>query len=304
MSNYNNKLLECKFRGISFPIQDLETQIDHDLVEHKYPDRDGAHIESMGRNPIKVSAKALFYNNISKGTGESWTYGDLFPNTYLRFIDAIKDKSVAELQHPILGTFDAKVISTKTSLEAGRRDGVTVDVSWIETIKFENFNTKEKKFNLNSEAKALDDQLSADKQFIISKGEKVPNNLSFSSFVDSIRAVIDTSILTGQRALSTIDRALYHINNLFASVIRINSVLLANLKSKIEALKSSLISTKQTLNVKFNSTSIFIAPKDTTLSALAAGLKNSIVDIIKLNSNLASKPIIVRGTAIRYYKVA
>src|SRR5574338_1378957 len=115
---YEKYLLECKWKDISFPITNLHTELKKDLVEHKYPDRDGAHVESTGRSPIRTTCQALFYNNVSRGKGETWNFGTLFPTTYLEFIEVCKDRSAGVLQHPILGNMDAKLVSMTTERSA------------------------------------------------------------------------------------------------------------------------------------------------------------------------------------------
>ena len=162
------KLQECKWRETSFPVSEMSTTIGQRLIEHKYPDRDGSHVESLGREPIKVSAKCLFYNNVSRGRTEHWDFGVLFPTVYSQFLEDCKNKSVGVFQHPILGQFDAKCISMKTELTAERRDGVVCDVEWVETIKIETFDTDTvtAATTVISDAVALDDLLNQPDIFI------------------------------------------------------------------------------------------------------------------------------------------
>ncbi len=305
VKTYEKDLLECKWRDVSFPITDLETFIDHDLVEHKYPDREGAHVESMGRNPIKTTGKALFYNNVSKGKGETWKFGVMFPDVYNEFVVAIKDKSTGPLQHPFLGTFDAKVATTRTTLDANRRDGVAVEITWIETIKFETFNENNVTITpAVTAATELDDSLNTASQFPpdISSDLTTPKT-SFLDLIDGVKALIDTATLIGMKALGAIDKVLYHINNLINSINRINSVLLSDLKSKCQALKDSMNALRKDVNQKLGEIRFFIVPRDSTIGEIASALGNNIVDLIKLNPTLAIKPIVPKLTPIKYYKL-
>lgn len=305
-TTYEKYLLECKWKGISFPIVGLTTELKQDLVEHKYPDRDGAHVESTGRAPLMVNAKALFYNNTSKGKGESWKFGILFPTGYLEFLEVCKDRSTGELQHPILGTFDAKLVSMTTELDANRRDGVAVDLEWVETIKVETFDedTISVPTTIISDAQELDDSLSSASKFPpdISSNLTTPKT-SFLDLIDGVKAFIDTATLIGMKALGAIDKVLYHINNLIFSINRINSVLLADLKGKCQALKASMQALRQNVNKKLGEIRFFIVPRDVTIGELASHLGNSIVDLIKLNPTIAAKPIISKLTPVKYYKL-
>ncbi len=302
---YEKDITECSWRGITFPISNVHTQMDQDLVQHKYPDRDGAHVESTGRNPIVVTAKAIFYKGVSRGKGETWAFGQLFPVVFNKFVAACKDRTVGTLNHPIHGKFDAKCVSISYDLTADRRDGVIVDVQWIETIKQELQPEKLAASSASSDAAALDDAL-ASASVIFIKQLPLDKTTSFLDTINSIKAFIDTATLIGLKVLAQINKVLYRVNSLLASIERINSVLLANLKTKANKLKASLHDMRATVSAlsgKLFSTSNHLVVRDTTMGALVALLGNSVSDLIKLNMKVAAKPIIPAGTVIRYHRL-
>lgn len=301
---YEKDLVEIKWKDISFPITDVRTSLKHDLVEHRYPDRDGAHVESTGRAPLHVSAKALFYNNVSPGLGESWKYGTMFPSTYNQFVEVCKDRGVGTLQHPFLGKFDAKLVSMETNLDSARRDGVTVDLEWIETIKIETFeeNVIIEPSKLESNAQSVMDAFNEVPKGIPIDRSILEEKINLLDAIDRIKGFIDSLTLIGMKALGQIDKVMYHLNNLMFSIERVNDVLLANLKSKIQALKSALNATRQVLNKKLGEIRFYIVPKDTTIGSLSAKLGNNIVDLIKLNPVIATQPVVKSLTPVRYYK--
>lgn len=302
---YEKDLTECSWRGIAFPIMNIHTKMDQDLVQHKYPDRDGAHVESTGRNPVVVSAKAIFYKGVSRGPGETWQFGDLFPGIFNKFIAACKDRTVGTLNHPIHGKFDAKCVSVDYDLTGDRRDGVIVDVQWIETIKDELDPAKEAASTASSDAAALDDALASTSTIFIAQ---LPTDrpFSFLDAIDSIKAFIDTATLIGLKAIAQINKVMYHVNNLLNSIDRINSVLLASLKRTAQRLKASLNDMKtkvSAINGYLSEASTYLVPRDTTMGALVVLLSNPVATLIKLNMKVAAKPIIPAGTAIRYNKL-
>lgn len=303
---YEKDLLECKWKSISFPITSLRTDLKQDLVEHRYPDRDGAHVESTGRAPLHVSAKALFYNNISPGTGETWKFGNLFPIAYKQFIEVCKDRGVGTLQHPFLGSFDAKLVSMETELDSSRRDGVIVSLEWVETIKIETFEemVTVEKAAVSTKAQEVVDAFNEVPKGIPIDRSILENKMDLLEAIDKLKAIIDSATLIGMKALGQIDRIMYHLNNLMFSINRVNDVLLANLKGKIEALRATLnaMRSQQQSNLAktLGDMRFYIVPKDTTIGFLAAALNNSVIDLIKLNPQIASQPVIKRLTPIRY----
>lgn len=306
MATYEKYLLECKWKDLSFPITNLHTELKQDVVEHKYPDRDGAHVESTGRSPLKITCQALFYNNISRGKGETWNYGTLFPTSYLEFMEVCKDRSAGVLQHPFLGTFDAKLVSMTTELTADRRDGVTVNLEWVETIKVETFedeNAISAGAAIISDAQEVEDAFADLPDVADAATLKKEKKISFLDAIDSLKAFIDTATLIGLKALAQIDKVLYHINSLINSIERIDTVLFANVKSKLQSLKAALNDTKAYLNKRLGEIRFYIVPRDTTMGQLSAKLNNKIVDLIKLNPVLCTQPTIKALTPVKYYKI-
>lgn len=303
---YEKFLVPCTWRGIEFPIYSVQTKLEQNLVQHKYPDRDGAHVESTGRDPIRVSVKAIFYNGTSRGKGESWAFGDLYPGVFDRFIAACKNRRVGTLQHPIHGEFDAKCVSASYDLTADRRDGVMVDVEWIETIKQVNDPASQDRPDPSTAAAAVDDELSRAPLPFINALPPALKTFSFLDALNSIKAFIDTASLIGQKALAQINHVIYHINNLLFSIDNANTCLLAALKQKVQLLKAAVHQLKsqvQNTSALLFGYSNYLLTRDMTMGQLVSLLSNDVVTLIKLNMKVAAKPIIPAGTTIRYQKL-
>lgn len=297
---YDKSLLQITWRGLNFPITDLQTAFTQSHVSHKFPDRDGAYVESTGRDEIRVTCKALFYNHISRGPLEFWDYGTLFPSQFNRFLDACKDRTVGRLVHPFLGGFDAKVQSFSATLDATNRSGASVDVTWVDTIKPSLEEQVTDASNAAANAQAFDDEMNTIRQQkIIVVPSTTPTD--FVGEIGKIKAFIDSTTLQVQKALAAIDRVTYHVNNVMFSLQRANSVTLSPAIQKAKALRASLIELRQQLNSKVAAVRIYIVPKDTTLGELVQRLGNNQVDLIKLNPSVVKQPVIEARTPIRYF---
>ncbi len=129
------QLLEFSWKGIAFPVANVRFSLHHDIARHLYPDKDGGHMEPTGRAPLQISAQALFYNGIAPGKGETWgKAGTLYPAVYRKFMTACSDRTMGVLQHPEFGAIRCALESCETTLDSGRRDGVSVNASWIESV--------------------------------------------------------------------------------------------------------------------------------------------------------------------------
>lgn len=313
-SKYDSALREFKFRDIAFPVASFSTSLEQELVQHAYPDRDGAHVESMGQKPRIISVKAVFLNSTSKGSNESWQYGDLFPNQFNRFIRACEDSSVGTLQHPLIGDMNVKCQHASYEITGERRDGAYVDVSFIETIKNENIAVAAPGARAQEQAKALYDNLSAPALFKVFQGTDV-SPTSLSDLVDSVTSAIDSVALTGSAALGKINKAIYQVNRISNSVARLNDVkATANFSSKAEALADSLNSLKSNIsgaavplpltqsNAQLVPNATYVVPSTMTLSDVSIILNVQIQTLLKLNRSLAVRPYLKPGDMIKYIR--
>lgn len=129
-------LLELKYAGVAFPCVSFTENSSQDMAVHKYPNLDSARVELTGRNPSTFSCKAIFTNNIYPGEKETWKQGELFPHTFEILLNQLHDSTNYHvLQHPFLGYRNVVPVKWDYSfIGKGPRDGVFLDISWIETI--------------------------------------------------------------------------------------------------------------------------------------------------------------------------
>lgn len=117
---------EASFRGISFPCVGMRFGFSQQHAAHMYPDKDAGYIESTGRNNATYSFTACFRNGI---TGRKIS---LYPGTYREMMVAMADRTAGPLVHPELGTVQVKPVQQDTVWDPMRRDGVDVELSFIE----------------------------------------------------------------------------------------------------------------------------------------------------------------------------
>ena len=129
----SSRMISPSWRGVEFPCGDWEFGFEQDHAEHKFPDRDGALIEATGRAPVTYTFTAFFRNGIdAKATVPTATL-PLYPVQWRKFIVACLDRSTGSLVHPELGPINVKLKSCKTKCSLDKRDGVDVDVTFVES---------------------------------------------------------------------------------------------------------------------------------------------------------------------------
>lgn len=297
---YDNFITEISYKGVSFPITNINTKLEHNLVIHEYPDRDSGHVEATGRKPIVVSATALFYNHIKPGKPETWTAGKLFPSVYRDFITAAQDAKDGTLQHPFWGELNVKCQRADTKMEADARGGVSVEVEWVETISLDLNSDKNSTAQLQAEADDFTNELDT---VALTIPEAQGLKLTIGGLIDAITGVVDSINLFGQRLLGLVDRLLYRLQRLIDALNRLNNTLHVNLKAKAIRLFGTAIKIKQSINAALGSLRKYRVPTDTTLAALANRLSVDVVSLMKLNPRLASRPTVKANTIVIYEAV-
>ncbi len=298
-TTYEKHLDLIQWRGINFPYADLKSNLEQQLVAHEYPDKDAAHVESMGRKPLIISCRALFFNHLVPGNGETWKAGDLFPGVFNKFLIACQDSSPGIFSHPIFGDITVKCHKIDTTLDASARGGVVADVTWIETVNV-SASAAQSVNGAREEAQAMMEEL---ENVTLTLPPNFPSKISLLDLMDAIGGFISSIELVGMQLLAAVDRVLFHVNNLLKTINRVvgpDGTLLGKLRMLANKLKTTM------LNIKITSQNLLIAPAVYTLSVAATAaeiaktLGVSVADLVKLNPRELSKPVVAQGTRIKY----
>lgn len=304
-------LLPFKWRGIEFSCHSFDLRTDQDLVEHKYPNKDFAHVEAMGLAPFVFSAKALFRNGEQLGHPRPGTKGAIYPTQYRLFLAACIDKTTGDLQHPEWGTWKVKCKSAHTTWVAEKRDGADVDVVWVTsddapasidpspvaaTVQFAlDLDTQIQNYKVDRRRKKVpQDFLSA----LSSLSKKITDGIR------SVQAIGDRIDLIKKRVVGQITAVMYHLTNLVETVNRVRDPQLWPILNSAERLKGSVQELGKGFFAKTRDISTYIVPKPQTLSMVARTLRQQIPDLIVLNPALASIPVLPSGTRVLYYSNA
>lgn len=299
------------WRGISFPTTEFKQSLRQDHAQHKFPDRDGAHIEATGRDPIVFTAHVPFYNTIAPGKNESWD-ADMYPTRWRRFLIACADRTVGILVHPELGQIKCKVETCDTRWSAGTRGGVDVDVTWIESLEYGtdiNANFTNDSPTASAEIAALD--LDTQVFDLTEAKSEIPTETFKTSFGESLRqikGIADQATLFNQRVAGQVDSMAYRVEALSDAIGGAKtSVKNWPVLNSIERMKSSLVDLKKQILTTGKPVALYTVVKESTLAAIAnavavyAGRSVDVGEILILNPALAQRPTVQPGIVVRYY---
>ncbi len=317
------QLLQFQWKGVGVPTSKFSMSLRHDLVQHKYPGKDGANIEDTGRAPYHFTASIPFLNGAVPGRGETW--GVLYPTQYRQFMAVAAEGATGSLIHPEFGPVWCKLESCETVWSAERRDGVVVECSWLETMPpGEDGNTDLVNARPSPVSSVLLGALDLDAQ-LGAVTPPFPNRPvytpDFAASMRSLTAVSDQLTLASSRGLGSLGAITYRLNTLQTSIEGAQAVpaktvkelispdttadarraLLWPMKNTIEGFRSALNDVKKVLGTTGKAVKTYVTPLDMTLAAIAQNVGAPVSDLIALNSSACADVLVPRLTSIRYY---
>ncbi len=304
MTDVLSQLLEFKWRDVSFPVTQFSTSLAHDQAVHKWPDRDGAHVEATGRQPLQFRASIPFKNGISPGNSETWGKLFLYPDTFRNFLVAFATRTSGNLQHPELGPIRCKPHTAEMQWGANSRDGVDVQATWIESLddtvtEFQDILARKSPV---AELTLQGDQL--DGQVTDYKNPLLPPSARAFSFVDAIRKVtksFNAISLASYKYGGYINHVAYKAQLLEDAVLRIRDNSAWPIVTSCERMRATLHDAKKLQIAGDRLVGTFTIPKDATLASLLIPTRTSPTDLLTLNPTLGRSAVILKGTIVRYF---
>ena len=322
-------LLPLQWREVSIPYTDFKVSVRQDLAIHKFSDLDGADVEPTGRSPVEFTAKVPFLNHIAKAPVEGWSSGDLYPNQFRQFFAACVDRSPGYLQHPEFGLVYCVVSHLDVDWKASTRDGVYVDVSWLET--FEPGGGISPQISgaglISAAAQAGVDLDTLLPQLPQSAFPQLPpNSTSFADFARGLQGVADQFSLLQYQTAGKIDSVVAQVQRTLDAFSQSTgqqgnssspqSLTQQDLRNRVNAAISvqswpsrdacdryiaSLVDIQKNLLSKGKQVSLYVPASDTSLPMIATQLPTSIADLMNLNPSLMQKLVVPAYTKVRYY---
>lgn len=300
------KLLAPFWRTVPFPLVKFNTELSQDQVEHKMPDADGAHVEATGRNNLVISATIPFRNGVTTGPSEAWHGRVLYPDLFREFFSACADKTSGPLVHPELGRLTCKCKSMRWDYDPMRRDGVDVDVSWTES-RDESDNIAGYLAQPSPVAEAA--TVAQDLDLLLEQYARtrtpieLDDGSSFTDLITGLQSIPDTITLTSQRIGGYLSGIAAKLDRLDAAIKRVNDVSIWPIVQGAEHLRHSVnkIAQQPEKTAPLKRLVVYRVRRDTTVAQLARLLKQRVDELIRINPDLSSDPVVTAGTEVRYY---
>lgn len=291
-----SQLLPFSWRGINFPVTAMSVRLQQDLAVHKAWGRDGGIAEPTGRDVLVFSASIPFRNSV--WSGQSETYGVLYPAVWRLFLQAMADKSIGILQHPELGEVECAPQRAEVSWDPNRRDGCDVQAEWVETTENEDRITNIDGMSPVVQASAAMGYADA---AIRLDADDLPKRPEFKpTLADALRAVQG---IGNQAAL----KAGWFVGQVDALKWRLDELLRVyqaggdpRRVTTVMRLAEAHYALDRMVTGETREISYWRVPQDSTWAGIAQQLGKPMPRLMALNPRLLQQAVIARDTAIRY----
>lgn len=192
--SWDVQLDQASFRGVPFECQTIDDEIVRRVVQYKYPYRDGADLEDLGREPRSTRLTCVFM-------------GDNYESDLGAFNMVVDEGKAGFFVHPILGTWNARISRVGIKHSHDMRDVATVDVEVIEDGTSTTLPNLLSVAKLQKEAIDWADQVDTDNlltqvteaQSAASKAREFANDIKttvndINSTLNQVRRKIDTAV--------------------------------------------------------------------------------------------------------------
>lgn len=297
-----DQLLPFKWRDVELPITQIRLSLAHDLVEHKYWGVDSGRVEDTGIAPVRISASIPLTNRIVPGKNEKWQAGALYPTALRALLIAFGKKKTGLLQHPEFGQIACKAERIDVEISAERRNTAMVEASWIETLDDDVITNIVASNVTEIELGASDlDASDADLRKLVPKLPKYKT--TFDDMARGIAAIGDQVSLLQHRTAGKINSIVYRCEQVSESIDRAKSALTWPAKQAVERIQAAAQDLRGKLLASSRDIGLLRLLTDTSLAGLLVILPagNSIGDLIKLNPQLMTDPVVKAGTLVRHY---
>lgn len=285
-------LPELSWRGLTAPCEVAPYDFSHTQAQRKWPYIDGAGHDHTGRDPLRFTCRLYFINTLF-GLAQFAQY----PDNWISWREALFDGTAGELVHPDLGTLSARVLSGHVDIKAQTRNGIIVDVTFEEDVADPDKASIFTDPNVNiEEAAAAADAAMA------TAGISYPDGESTSSLMGLVDQVKGAVFSTGLTFSGMVTRAEGIINTIVEDVESLNDVSKHPVADCCRRMFAALKDFQRSVEkLAARSTATKVVTHDTTLTAFASEVGNTVDEIMGLNLSALNKPKVYKGTRLTYY---
>lgn len=294
-----SQLPEFSWRGELYPLESARHSFRHDNSEHRISYGGKSIIEPLGPQNPTFSYTIPMDQGVAKGP-----YKDLFTKVS-KLARSLYDRTPGELVDPVYGNWIVTPTEYSSTLDARRRSGVPAEVGFVWSPDLDNDvkNTGGvgSLSGLASDAGALDEAVTilarkydqaAKKPMMnpLSLVSNITGNLSRS--IDKIKGKLQKFTYEVQKTEAFVGK--------LASQTRDPDAFGAHREAR--RIRASAIRTQKQINALVRDVGQITLAQNKNVLTVAAEAGMTVKDLLSLNTQLASDPVVKAGTIVQVYK--
>jgi prophage DNA circulation protein len=295
MAGANEKLQQIGFDGLpSVPCRMVGLDFEHSLPVRSYPYVDGDGHDHTGRRSATMPVQLLFLNTlVLEQPGVI-----LFPSVFNQWLERLLDGRSGNLEHPIFGNRRARVQRGSVPLVAEVRDGVIVDVTFVETLDEPEQQIPFSGPEASVAASAIAAQAACDAAGI-AYPDGTPDEPDLLTAARAAIAKVESRIT---RVEGKIRQVQGKIVRMIDDAERLNNHAMYAAYDNLVTLWAALNDLKDRLPGRVQrAVGEAVTQTGASIDALGRRHGNTVEDMMELNPQLLADPSIPKGTRYKYY---
>jgi hypothetical protein len=270
-----------KWRDSVIPIVSRSVGFQHESVKHKFVFRDREYVEALGVRNLTFRYGIPMREDLAKGP-----YQNLFTKQLPAFMRAFLDRSTGNLRDPVHGTFTAKPVSYNENLDVLRRDGVDLEVEFVQA-------PEEEELEITGAALSSLQSLTAD-AFALETAvarvnwlQEVPPE-SLVNPLDAVNGLLRQGEMVGGQIAAAFDGIAHDLDTIVETVDRLEDPEAWPIRQSAIRMKNSAVRAARELGNPADVIRRHVTTSATTLASVGKTLGMSVREVLGLNPALAA----------------
>lgn len=291
MSDVFRLLPPFEWRGFQYPVLARSMSFAHENVQHKLQYRSGEFVEQTGPRNRTFSYTLALRQDIAKGP-----YADLYTRGLPQIHKDVFDRSAGTLLDPVYGEFECVPTSFGDETDINKRDGVDVRVEFLHAPELEDEDPAGSKVSfagLVDDGAQLNVEIAASgqfEQFVAEGGLTDP-----LSAIAGVGAQIDRQ---GDKVDAGLNDLAFRCEKIEKQADELEDPKNWPLKRSARRVRESALRLKNRADNPQQRLKVATQRQQATVSVVAAELRITVQELLRLNPALAKLPFVPKGTKV------
>lgn len=291
MTEVLSQLPFLTWRGLAAPpCESVSFSWANDLAARAIPYVDVDVHDDVRRKSAEFKVRLFFCETVEPGA---------FTQKWPQWLDAIKTGTPDYLVHPLLGTIRARVAHVGGEVKARMRDGVVVEIDFIET----NEDPSVISADITSQSDILVAAQAADAA-ASSFGVSWPSSPLGTSIFSAISGIRGSLFSFDFDSSASVTQIIGNISQMIDAVEAVDDHQRYAADDALLAVWRQLYQAQQLISARARRVLSRVVANDTTLDRFARETSNTLQDIMQANLFALRAPIVPKGTTLRYFAAA